>query len=187
MPRKKTFQAFKEAGLAGPYDERPMLPDDVHVQMCLSRNDRPQPFHLICEKDTLLALLRGEGQVEFKSTSVSSFALEFGDHVYVPAGVPHRIVPSGECVVLRYTAQQPGLEGAAWYCEHCGAELWRSVWDTAVTLSQEGYTAACEQFNRSNDLRHCASCSSDRTAIDLTPYRWREIAAEIRSERNAPG
>lgn len=33
LRRKKTFVVFKEAETVGPYDERPMLPDDVHLQI----------------------------------------------------------------------------------------------------------------------------------------------------------
>ena len=102
MARKKTFQTFREAKKLGPYDERPMLPDDVDPQLHLSRNDRIQPFYLICGKDTLIAQLSGEGRVEFQGTSVNYHPLAPGDFIYVPAGAPHRIVPDTECVNFRY-------------------------------------------------------------------------------------
>ena len=57
--RKKTFQTLREAAKLGAYAEKPMLPDDKQVQVHLSRNDRPQPFYLICGKDSLLALMSG--------------------------------------------------------------------------------------------------------------------------------
>ena len=65
--RKKTFQLWREAAKLGAYAEMPMLPDDKQVQVHLSKNDRPQPFHLICGKDTLIALISGAAKVEFKA------------------------------------------------------------------------------------------------------------------------
>ena len=52
--RKKTFQVWREAAKVGAYAEMPMLPDDKQVQVHLSKNDRPQPFYLICGKDCCL-------------------------------------------------------------------------------------------------------------------------------------
>ena len=109
--RKKTFQALREGAKVGPYDEMPMLPDDKQVQVHLSKNDRPQPFYLICGKDTLLSLVSGAATVEFKGTAVDHFALTPGSFVYVPAGAPHRIVPAETSVMMRYKQMDAGLEG----------------------------------------------------------------------------
>ena len=186
MARKKTFQILREAPKLGPYDERPMLPDDIDVQLHLSRNDRPQPFHLICEKDTLLAQISGRGRVEFRSTSVTSFALGPGDYVYVPAGTPHRLMPDSPSVTLRYKPALPGLEAVAWFCPGCGGELARETWDTVATVSQSAYLAACERFNADAVLRRCAGCGAAHEPVDLSPYRWAALADEIRAERAAP-
>ena len=134
--RKKTFQAWREAAKLGPYDEMPMLPDDKQMQVHLSKNDRPQPFYLICGKDSLLSLMSGAAKVEFKGTAVDHFALTPGSFVYVPAGAPHRIVPTESSVMMRYKQMHAGLEGMAWYCDNCDAEIYREVWDTATTVSQ---------------------------------------------------
>ena len=90
--RKKTFQLWREAAKLGAYDEMPMLPEDKQVQVHLSKNDRPQPFYLICGKDTLLSLMSGAARVEFKGTAVDSFTLKPAGFVYVPADpfAPHR-------------------------------------------------------------------------------------------------
>ena len=87
---------FAEAAKAGPYDERPMLPDSLDLQIHLSRNAVPQPFHLICQHDTVLFALSGAGHVEYKDASVLRHSYGVGDHLYVPAGVPHRILPASE-------------------------------------------------------------------------------------------
>ena len=55
MVRKRAFNIFQQAREAGPYDEYPVLPAEIDPQLHLSRNDRPQPFFLICERDTVLA------------------------------------------------------------------------------------------------------------------------------------
>ncbi|MEZ4296295.1 MAG: hypothetical protein R3B70_15095 [Polyangiaceae bacterium] len=181
LPRKKTFLVFREAQKLGPYDERPMLPEDTHLQICLSRNDRPQPFFLCCEKDTLLAVFSGKGSVDFKETGALRFPFEAGDHVYVPGGAATRIVPDGECVILRYKAREAGIEAARFYCETCGEELYRHVFDTAKTPSQEGYLAGCTAFNNEDALRHCEGCGAEHPVIDLSPYRWQALADNLRS------
>jgi 3-hydroxyanthranilate 3,4-dioxygenase len=181
MARKKTFQILREGKKLGPYDDMPMLPDDIQVQIHLSRNDKPQPFHLICEKDTLLLMMSGAASVEFKSTSVDRFALKPGDCVYVPAGAPHKIVPAEESVMLRYKPDRPGLEGVAWFCPACDAELHREVWDTASSLSQEMFMAASERFANDAGLRTCKTCRAVHQAPDLSGFRWGEAAKEIRA------
>lgn len=180
LRRKKTFIIPREAGQLGPYDERPMLPDDVHMQVYLSRNDRPQPFFLICEKDTVLAVFSGTGNVEFRGTSVNAYALEPGDHVYVPAGTPTRLVPTTESVILRYKAREPGLEGVAWYCDACHGELARRVFDTRVTHAQAGYLDGVRWFNADAQRRSCR-CGWQHPAVDLSPYRWEQLAADLAS------
>ena len=181
MPRKKTFQTFREAQKLGPYAEVPMLPDDIQIQVQLSRNDRPQPFFTLYQRDTMLLLMSGEGRVAFHGLSVRDFALKPGDCVYVPAGAPHRLLHGSESVVLRYVPQSPFVEGVAWYCEGCGAELHREVWSTADRLSQDAYGAACAGFNGSEAQRTCGACRRVHPTIDAAPYRWDEVAAQVRA------
>ncbi|HLT35416.1 MAG TPA: hypothetical protein VK034_04000 [Enhygromyxa sp.] len=181
LARKKTFVVFNEAPKLGPYDERPMLPDSIQTQVFLSRNDRPQPFHLICEKDTLIAVFAGTGAVHMQLTSVRSFPLEPGDHVYVPAGTPTRLVPSSESIIMRYKAQHPGLEAVAWYCESCETELFRHTFDTAKTCSQAGYLDGCRAYNEDAGRRKCSSCGREHPAVDLAGYRWEQLAEQLAS------
>src|SRR4029077_11877062 len=83
-----------------------------------------------------------------------------------------RIIPDGESVNLRYKAEHPGLEAVAWY-DAAGHEM-RETFDTAIELPQEAYLRACLAFNGSPEMRR------GLPPIDLAPYRWKEIAAEIR-------
>jgi len=103
----------------------------------------------------------------------------------VPAGTPHRIVPDTESIHYRYKLPESELEGVAWYCEGCGAPLWRDVWKIADELAQEGYLRACEEFNADPERRTCESCGKVHPPIDLTAYRWHEVAAAIREEAKA--
>ena len=57
--RKKLVQVFDAAKECGPYDELPVLVDGRDPQVHVSRNDRPQPFFLICSADTVLAQVTG--------------------------------------------------------------------------------------------------------------------------------
>jgi len=184
MARDLNVMTFAKAASAGPYDERPMLPDTLDLQIYLSKNDRPQPFYLICQHDTVLFALSGGGHVEYRDASVLRHSYEVGDHLYVPAGVPHRIVPKTESVQYRYKLPESELEGIAWYCERCGHELYREAWEIASELPQAAYLRITHAFNADEKRRSCASCGAIHPTIDLAPYRWAQLVEELRSEAN---
>jgi 3-hydroxyanthranilate 3,4-dioxygenase len=185
MARNLMVFSFAAAAQAGPYDERPMLPDSLDLQIHLSKNDRPQPFFLICQHDTVLFALSGTGRVEYKDASVLRHGYEVGDHLYVPAGVPHRIVPASETIQYRYKLPETELEGVAWYCEGCGQELYREVWELASELPQEAYLRIARAFNDDAQRRTCRGCGAVAPVLDLAPYRWATVARELREEAAA--
>jgi len=185
MARNLMVFSFAAAAQAGPYDERPMLPDSLDLQVHLSKNDRPQPFYLICEHDTVLFALSGTGHVEYKDASVLRHSYEIGDHLYVPAGVPHRIVPASETIQYRYKLPETELEGVAWYCQGCGRELYREVWELTAELPQEAYLRIAQAFNADAKRRTCAGCGTVEPPVDLKPYRWAELARELHEEAAA--
>jgi 3-hydroxyanthranilate 3,4-dioxygenase len=180
MARELMFFAFDEAAKCGPYDERPMLPGDTDLQLCESRNDRPQPFFLICEHDTVLVTMSGLGNVEFRNTNVLWHKYESGDFIYVPAGVPHKIVPSEESIHLRYKLPESELEGVAWFCG-CGSEVHRDIWELSEELPQEGYSRATSEFNSDVARRTCPKCKTVHPQVDLAGIRWTEVAQSIRT------
>lgn len=182
MARKTSVDTFELATGRGAYDEYPIFPPGKDPQLCLSRNDRDQPFYLICEHDTVLTQLAGRGRIEFRDASVRFFDMAQGDFVYVPGGVPHRYKPQTESIQYRYKAEKPGLEGVAWYCPKCDAPVHREVWDTARELPQEGYVRTTAAFNRDVALRTCKSCGTVHPVIETSGSRWAEIAAELRAE-----
>ncbi len=186
MKRRRMFPAFKAALDAGNYTDLPELPATVDPQVYLSRNTVPQPFHLICGKDTVLVQMSGEAVVYLKDSSVNYFNLAPGDHIYVPAGTPHRIVPLTESVQLRYKAPRAGMEGVAWFCEQCGLQLAGAEWDTSVVVPQRAYLQACAAFNASDKLRVCRGCGAEHPSIDLELFTsWEEVAAALEEERVA--
>jgi hypothetical protein len=119
--------------------------------------------------------------VAFAEGPVRYFTLEPGDYVYVPAGTPHQIRPRTESVQLRYKARAPGLEGVAWYCPTCGAEVAREEWDTAQELPQDASWRISQAFNADAARRTCARCGTEHPPADLTGIRWPETAAAIRA------
>lgn len=183
MAQKARFDAFDEGEKHGPYDEYPILPPESDLQVCISRNDRPQPFHLMCEHDTVLVTMSGRGRVEFPEGPARYHTFEPGDFIYVPGGTAHRIVPDVPSVQLRYKAVEAGLEGVAWHCESCAGEIAREVWDTEEELPQEGYVRACVAFNADAGRRTCPACGTVHGEIDLAPYRWEVVAKEVRADR----
>ena len=182
MARNLMLFTFAEAAKAGPYDERPMLPDSLDLQIHLSKNAIPQPFFLVCQHDTVLFALSGSGHVEYKDASVLRHSYGVGDHLYVPAGVPHRIVPASETIQYRYKLPESELEGVAWYCESCGNELYREVWELRGELAQEAYFRIARAFSADAKRRSCGKCGAVHPALDLTPFRWEEVARSLKEE-----
>lgn len=183
VERKRFLNVYPAAEDARSYDERPLLLEHIDPQLFVSRNSIPQPFFLVCEKDTVLTSLSGEGIVEFRECSVLHHRFAAGDFVYVPAGTPHRIVPRTPSLHLRYKARVSALEGVAWYCETCNTQRYRTEWNAQTVLPQEGYAAACREYARSVAGRACQKCGSPAPALDLGDTRWDDVAAAL---RNAP-
>ena len=182
MARKTNYDTLSQIEKRGPFDEYPIFPPGKDPQLCLSRNIGVQPFHLICEHDTVLAQLGGEGRVEFADAAVRFFDMRQGDFVYVPAGVPHCLSAESGSIVYRYKPEKPGLEAVAWYCPRCAGELHRETWDTERELPQEAYLRATSLFNGDAKLRTCKSCNAVHPPVDATASKWAEIAAELRAE-----
>jgi hypothetical protein len=189
VERKRYQNVLDAAPRAGAYDEQPIMGVALDPQVHLSKNAIPQPFFLICEKDTILVSMSGDATVEFRDCDVLRQRLLAGDYVYVPAGTPHRIVPKTSSLHLRFKARDAGLEGVAWYCDRCNAVLHRIEWDTAEALPQEGYAVACDYYQAEIAGRPCSACSQAAPALDLTGMRWQELAPAIRaadvSDKNA--
>lgn len=178
MPRKHMLDTFETARTAGPYDEYPVMVEGVDPQLHLSLNDRPQPFHLTCEKDTVLVQMSGSARVDMTNGAVRFFNLVPGDFAYIPAGVTHRIVPTEKSIMYRYKAEQAGLEAATFLCTRCGEMLLQDSWDTAEELSQAAYLRVIAAFNDEPALRTC-SCGELHPPVDISDYRWPEIVAEL--------
>ena len=172
MAREHMFFTYAEAPNHGAYAEHPVLPDDTDLQLHLSRNDRPQPFFLICEHDTVLVVMSGAGRVHFHDGPVRYHTYETGDFIYVPAGMPHRIVPSEESIHYRYKLPESELEAVAWFCAGCGTEIHRDTWELAGEELQASYLRACTEFNDDTAARTCASCGSVHPVADLTGIQW---------------
>src|SRR5689334_4342042 len=90
--RKNRFNLLREAAKLASFDEFPMLRPEVDPQLHLSHNEVDQPFYLVCEKDTVIAQFSGHSRIDLKEGSVRYFDLTAGDYVYVPGGIPHRIL-----------------------------------------------------------------------------------------------
>lgn len=187
MDRKRMLNGFKAAAEVGPYDEFPVLVPGIDPQVYLSRNARPQPFYLICERDSLLVQMAGTGRLLMKYSSVVWEPMQPGDFVYIPAGTPHRYVPTTESLQTRYKPEPAGLEGVAWFCEGCGTEITREEWDTSEQVSQAGYSDACQRFNASAETRTCPNCGRIHPQVDLSGLRWQEVAVQLQTAASGGG
>jgi 3-hydroxyanthranilate 3,4-dioxygenase len=176
------LHSLKAGADLGEYEDAAVLPLETDPQIYLSRNALPQPFHLICEKDTVLSPLSGSADVHLRASSVNRFRMDIGDHVYIPAGTPHQIVPIEPGVILRYLPLEAGRLGTAWYCPGCEAEVQRYEFDhdNEVPLVST-YAAAVSRFNADIQARTCGKCGVVHPQIDLARYGWDAAAASVPS------
>lgn len=180
LERKKTLNVFKEAkNVWGSYDDYPVGPKGTDPMPHLSRNRVVQPFFLVAEDDQVLIQMAGEGEIEFRETDVVRMTLAAGDTVYIPAGMPARIVPRGEVLQIRLKADPPTREAVAWYCAKCGAVVHSKEVDGAI--AQEGYWEAVRAFNDDAKLRTCR-CGEVHPRVGLGDIAWPEVAAALRAE-----
>lgn len=179
MARKRRFMTYKESKKRGFFDEYPMLTDDVDPQLHMSCGLGAQPFWLVCEKDSMVALMSGRATIEFKDSPVLYEDMGLGDFVYIPAGTPTRMTNHEETIHYRYKALDAGLEAVAWYCDSCGAALYRETWDTADEVPQKAYLRITEAFNDSEDMRTCKSCGQIHDEVDISDNNWHKISEEL--------
>ncbi len=182
--RKNTFNLFREGRKLGSFDEFPMLRPEVDPQLHASFNSVDQPFHLLCEKDTIIAQVTGRSRVTFREGATRYFDLGVGDCVYVPGSIPHRITTLEPGFVNRYKAVNPGLEATVWYCESCGEELKRFTWRNEDLPPQIGYLSGCEQYNADPAGRTCEKCGAAHDPINMDAFRWGAIAEALSADGN---
>ncbi|MGW1784831.1 hypothetical protein ACWCQQ_37825 [Streptomyces sp. NPDC002143] len=171
--RRRMINALDATHEFGEYEDAAVMPEDTDPQVYVSHNRSPQPFHLLCEKDSVISVLSGAAYVNLRDSSVLRFKMDVADHVYIPAGTPHQIVPIEEGVVLRHMARDAGRFGAAWYCSACDAEVHRYEWqhDKDDVLGQQ-YAAACARFTADDSARTCPKCATVHPGVDLAVYNW---------------
>ncbi|MCF6476405.1 hypothetical protein FAF44_49915 [Nonomuraea sp. MG754425] len=173
MIKRGRFQnVFDLADEIGPWDERLVAPPYADPQVYMSRSAGPQPFFLICAKDTLVMQCSGTADVQLRHVGTRSTRLQIGDILYIPAGTPSRIEPREEAIHLRFKAIDPGLEAVAWFCASCEAEIWRYEFDAGSLPVQQGYVAGCRAFNAEVSHRTCGSCQAVHPQVDITRYDW---------------
>jgi hypothetical protein len=186
MERKNMMHLLHEArGCLGSYDDFPVMPIGTDPMPCLSWNHVAQPFYLVSEHDQALLTLAGQARLELVGASPDVMPLELGDMVYIPAGLPSRIVPLTPTVQVKYKASPPGWEAAAWYCPSCRTELFRREFDATEILPQDGYWQACQEFNADAAARTCVQCGAVHPPADLSGIRWPEVAEQIRASDRA--
>lgn len=173
MTRTRMLHALSVAADLGNYADQAVLIDTVDPQIYLSRNWLEQPFHLVCQKDTVLTQLSGTATLHLRDSSVNSFRMQLGDLVYIPGGTPHKIVPTTESVHLRYLALDAGRVGAVWYCPGCDNELHRYEWmhDNDIPANRY-YATACAQFTADPKARTCTKCATVHPGVSLDAYNW---------------
>jgi len=181
LERKKTLNVFKDAAEAwGSYDDYPVGALGTDPMPHLSRNRVAQPFFLVSEADQVLIQMTGVGEIAFAESAITRMPIEPGDTVYIPAGVPSRIFPSGENLQIRLKAEPPVREAVAWYCERCGA-LVRGE-ELAAGIPQERYWEAVQAFNADEGARRCPGCGEVHPPVDLEDIAWPSVAAALRAE-----
>lgn len=180
MERKKTLNVFKEAANAwGSHDEFPVGPKGTDPMPHLSRNRVAQPFFSVCAADQVLVHMAGRGVIEFRESEPARMELVPGDSIYIPAGIPSRVVPDdgGELLQVRLKAEPPAKEAVAWYCDGCGALVHGRELDDGIV--QAGWWQAVREFNEDIARRTCAGCGRVHDRVELGDIAWPAVAAAL--------
>src|SRR5262249_53632522 len=117
---------------------------------------------------------------QLRETEPSAMRLVPGDTVYIPAGVPTRILVDRESIQVRLKAEPPGREAVAWYCAACG-ELVHTE-EIAPGIVQDQYWRATMAFNEDAALRTCKGWGAVPPAVDLGDIAWPDVAAALRTD-----
>jgi len=179
--RNQAQNVFDLADAVGAFDEWPLLPEPVDPQVALSRAPVPMPFHLAIDHDTLLVQIKGEATVAFADGPVREMEVAPGDYVYLPAGLPHRVIPRSSSLQLRFSGREAHAERASFRCEGCSAELGSTAWSSASTLRQEGFGGALDAFAEDGAGGPCPGCGTVAPAVGAAAFRWDEVARELRA------
>ena len=182
MERKRMLQLFEAAEqLWGSFDDFPALPPGIDPMPHISRNTISQPFFLASDQDQTLINLSGEGEVWFTGDRPEQLQLVAGDSVYIPAGIPSRVMTHSPSLQVRFKAETPGKEAAVWYCAGCQAVVhWQSI-DTKEEIPQAAYWEAVQQFNNDSSLRTCPDCQAEHPLAELGDIAWPAVAEAIQS------
>lgn len=182
MKAKRVVQLFQEMESSwGSFDDFPALMAGADPMPHLSRNTVSQPFFLANDQDELLINVSGEGEIWFEGERPERMQLVAGDSVYLPAGVPSRIITRTPSQQVRFKAETPGNEAVAWYCAECrGVVHWQAI-DPNKAAPQDQYWSAVEAFNRDTEARTCPSCGSLHPQAELGDIAWPAVAKAIRA------
>jgi 3-hydroxyanthranilate 3,4-dioxygenase len=183
LERKKTSNVFKEAQRAwGSFDDFPIGQLGLDPMPHLSRSSTAQPFYLVTELDEVVVQMAGTAEVHFREleSGPSTMCLSPGDTVYLPAGIPSRIIPYGESIQLRLKGQPPLREAVAWYCENCGELVHAHEFTDAIPQRQ--YWQAVQAFNADADLRTCGACGAVHQVVDLGDIAWPRVTEALEAE-----
>jgi hypothetical protein len=186
LTRNRFADLLTIAEQIGSYAFWPVLPPGQDPQLLVSRNSETQPFHLVHEHDAVLAHLGGHATVEFPEGPVRWHDLRPGDHVYLPAGLPYRVVADSTCVQVLIKADLPALEAVVWYCDNCGHVVDREDFEIGSEPLQRSYHRVCEEFNGSEKRRTCSNCGTLHPTIDLESFDWLSLADQIDNPAPAP-
>lgn len=162
----------------GSYDDFPLLNPGIDPMVYLSRNKVPQPFWLSSDKDQTILNLSGLCRIEFKDCEYNYMQIEPGDAVYLPAGIPNRLIPNGECLQLRFKAEPPGHEAINFYCQRCHHLIYNKSFDAGEEIAQQVYWEACQEYNSNQPSRTC-HCGEVSLPVDLTGILWPQVVENI--------
>jgi 3-hydroxyanthranilate 3,4-dioxygenase len=178
MERKKTLNVFKEAQKAwGSFDDFPVGQVGLDPMPHLSRSRVSQPFYLVTELDEVLIQMAGRAEIHFADIKMDPMCVVAGDTVYLPAGIPSRIVPLGETVQVRLKGPPPLREALAWYCQACGNLVHAHEFVDAIPQRQ--YWQAVSAFNADVSQRTCPDCRTVHPPVELGDIAWLEVAAAL--------
>ena len=145
------------AHFAPPVANKEVFPESEFIYQIVRGPNARNDFH-IDPGDEIFFQLQGDITVRCRDGRLRDVRVREGEAMLVRAGTPHcPIRPAATWGLVVERKRRPDeLDALAWFCEGCGAELYRETFACADIERELG--PIIERFNASESRRTCRKC-----------------------------
>jgi 3-hydroxyanthranilate 3,4-dioxygenase len=144
-----------------PVANKEVFPESEFIYQIVRGPNARNDFHLD-PGDEIFYQLRGDITVRCREADgrLRDVPVREGEAMLVRAGTPHCPIrpPDTWGLVIERKRRPDELDALAWFCDQCGAELYRETF--ACADIEQALRPIIERFNASQNLRTCKRCGA---------------------------